>query len=248
MAFLAPSVTPWYPAPVPGGTAINPSLRRYSYNASAILDYDQYHVDLAALAASVDVGGRPKEQDGGPWSTDVKPVDRQANNSNASNSNGSDIISSDQAMSYSGPVWDHFYKATEFYNVKSLDVLSMSQAFDRLFIDNSFFMQYYLVNSAGYENGLCDDRCKQSQLCAIKNVKVPQLERCMKGVAEGVSGLFPPDGSVPALSIAVNMGIAFVSVSAVVFLLVLVLLNEEQKQVLRQKLRLLKGNDGYEQV
>ena len=61
VGFLAPSLTPWYPKPVPGGTAINPSLRLYSYNSTTLLDYTQYHLNLtkanehAVTDPSVDV-------------------------------------------------------------------------------------------------------------------------------------------------------------------------------------------------
>ncbi|CAL4095874.1 unnamed protein product, partial [Meganyctiphanes norvegica] len=53
VAFLAPSVTPWHASPVWGGTAINPSVRLYSYNTEHILDYTQYHLNLTIANSGV---------------------------------------------------------------------------------------------------------------------------------------------------------------------------------------------------
>ena len=46
VAFLAPSVTPWFPGRMYGGTAINPSIRLYSYDTQSVLDYTQFHLNL----------------------------------------------------------------------------------------------------------------------------------------------------------------------------------------------------------
>ncbi|KAF2359321.1 Calcineurin-like phosphoesterase domain ApaH type [Trinorchestia longiramus] len=46
VAFMAPSLTPWQANMTFGGTAINPSLRLYSYDSISILDYTQYHLNL----------------------------------------------------------------------------------------------------------------------------------------------------------------------------------------------------------
>ncbi|XP_018018528.1 acid sphingomyelinase-like phosphodiesterase 3b [Hyalella azteca] len=45
-AFMAPSLTPWQANQTFGGTAVNPSLRLYSYDSVSIMDYKQYLLNL----------------------------------------------------------------------------------------------------------------------------------------------------------------------------------------------------------
>lgn len=127
-------MTPWYPAPVPGGTAINPSLRLYSHDTADILDYTQYHLNLSEI---------PKEENGGM------------------------------------PDWKVFYHARASYGLDKLDVTNMAGLYKELSTNDSLFQQYYLRNSAGYNNGVCDIDCKLNHLCAIGHIKIEALNKCM---------------------------------------------------------------------
>lgn len=78
------------------------------------------------------------------------------------------------------PKWELFYEAREVYGLSSLDNLNMAGLYDRLVSDDTLFQKYYLINSAGYNNGLCDVECKKSHLCAIAHLKVKAVYNCMK--------------------------------------------------------------------
>ncbi|XP_076065315.1 acid sphingomyelinase-like phosphodiesterase 3b isoform X2 [Oratosquilla oratoria] len=149
VAFLAPSVTPWFPSMVPGGTAINPSIRLYSYNVSTIIDYKQYHLNLT-----------------------------KTNSKDETQKRIEDGLSTDKGS----PVWEEFYQARTKYNLESLDPDSIVQLYSRLIKDDKLFQEYYFLNSAGYDNGICDDQCKKGQICAIAHIKIDELDRCMDNV------------------------------------------------------------------
>ncbi|KAK7078099.1 Acid sphingomyelinase-like phosphodiesterase 3b [Halocaridina rubra] len=151
VAFLAPSVTPWYPAPVPGGTPINPSLRLFLYNSTTLLDYIQYNLNLTKAGIK------------------------------STNTNKEDKVSSDikKETLIGEPKWEKFYQARNFYGLKSLEVSSMIELYERLHVDDNIFQAYYLLNSAGYNHGKCNSTCRKTQLCAIGNVKIQDLNICM---------------------------------------------------------------------
>ncbi|XP_045616115.1 acid sphingomyelinase-like phosphodiesterase 3b [Procambarus clarkii] len=169
VAFIAPSVTPWYPAPVRGGTAVNPSLRLYFYNKTALLDYAQYHLNLTRA--------------NGPYSDNVY--------------RDQDIfVLNNVSVKYTGlerPVWELYYQATEAYGLKSLDVVNMKNLYEQLQLDDDLFQKYYLRNSAGFNNGLCDVTCKKHHACAIANIKIKDLNKCMGyHHFQGYRGRFKP--------------------------------------------------------
>ncbi|XP_068239183.1 acid sphingomyelinase-like phosphodiesterase 3b [Palaemon carinicauda] len=143
VGFLAPSVTPWYPAPVLGGTPVNPSLRLYSYNSSTLLDYSQFHLNLAKtykLPSSLSKIGRGLTNE---------------------------------------PEWEEFYRARKMFGLESLDPNSMAKLYQNLVNNDELFQTYYLLNSAGYNHGKCVGCCKRTQLCAIANIRIEDLNRCM---------------------------------------------------------------------
>lgn len=143
VGFLAPSVTPWYPAPVPGGTPVNPSLRLYSYNSSTLLDYTQFHLNLAKtykLSSSLSKIGKGLSKE---------------------------------------PEWEEFYQARKMFKLESLDANSMTKLYQNLVDNDELFQTYYLLNSAGYNHGKCVGCCKRTQLCAIANVRIEDLNHCM---------------------------------------------------------------------
>lgn len=149
MAFLAPSVTPWYPSTVLGGTAINPSIRLYEYNTSVIVDYTQYHLNLTRVNGEI---------------TEVDDSDQ-------------DQIPVKYELSQ--PQWELYYQARRTFGLQSLDAVSMTSLYDNLNSDDILFQKYYLINSAGYNNGICDSLCKKSHLCAIANVKIKNFSQCI---------------------------------------------------------------------
>lgn len=142
VGFLSPSVTPWYPAPVKGGTPVNPSLRLYSYNTTTLLDYTQYHFNLSDSNTQTE------------RSLNANEVSRE-------------------------PKWEEFYQVREMYGLESLDVKSMTKLYKMLVADDKLFQAYYLANSAGYNNGICDADCKKAQLCAMANIRIEDLKTCM---------------------------------------------------------------------
>nr|XP_053634735.1 acid sphingomyelinase-like phosphodiesterase 3b isoform X2 [Cherax quadricarinatus] len=154
VAFIAPSVTPWYPSTVPGGTSINPSLRLYSYNKTVLLDYSQYHLNLTKANG---------------------PSENVSSNQEAF---GLDDIHI-RGNRLERPEWEFYYQATKAYGLQSLDIVSMVNLYDQLQSDDNLFQKYYLRNSAGFNDGLCDEHCKKSHTCAIVNIKVKDLNRCM---------------------------------------------------------------------
>lgn len=76
------------------------------------------------------------------------------------------------------PKWELFYKARETYGLTSLDNLNMASLYDRLVGDDALFQRYYFINSAGYNNGLCDVNCKKNHLCAIAYLKAEAVFSC----------------------------------------------------------------------
>lgn len=155
MAFLAPSVTPWYPSAVPGGTAINPSLRLYYYNKSAVLDYSQYHLNLTLVNVSI---------------AEELPSNKDTTGLNNTSFKVAGLIR---------PKWELYYKARKSYGLKSLTAINMANLYEQLVSDNALFQKYYLRNSAGYNNGFCDMQCKRNHICAIAYTKIKDLRRCM---------------------------------------------------------------------
>lgn len=228
VAFLAPSVTPWYPKPVPGGTAINPSLRLYTHDTSDILDYTQYHLNLG------DLNDIPKEE------------------------NGSTVASK-------MPEWSVFYHARASYGLEKLDVTNMAGLYKELSTNDSLFQQYYLRNSAGYNNGVCDIDCKRNHLCAIGHIKIEDLNSCMgfndttpgPDTYESTTSLYPEpvqsfiledgspvsadnfddnsDGTSHLVIIMVALGMTLMVVLAVTLAAMLVIITLQRKSVLRRE-------------
>lgn len=147
VAFLAPSVTPWQASPVFGGTAVNPSLRLYSYTPTAIVDYFQYHFNLSKV---------------------ITPPDEAL------------TLSEESSPEDITPKWELFYAARETYGLSSLNILNMAGLYDRLAKDDALFQKYYFLNSAGYNNGLCDNSCKKNHLCAMAFLKNGAVFNCLK--------------------------------------------------------------------
>lgn len=98
------------------------------------------------------------------------------------------ITSPDDALNLTGestservtPEWELFYEARKTYGLSSLNILNMAGLYDRLARDDSLFQKYYFINSAGYNNGLCDASCKKNHLCAIAYLKVSAVFHCME--------------------------------------------------------------------
>ncbi|XP_071518802.1 acid sphingomyelinase-like phosphodiesterase 3b isoform X1 [Panulirus ornatus] len=155
VAFLAPSLTPWYPSPVPGGTAINPSLRLYYYNKSSLLDYTQYHLNLTL--------------------TDVSAAEELGSTKDITGLNSTSF----KVTGLVRPKWELYYKARKTYGLKSLSAVDMASLYKQLVSDDALFQKYYARNSAGYDNGLCDPQCKKGQVCAIAYAKIKALRKCM---------------------------------------------------------------------
>lgn len=149
VALLAPSVTPWH-ASVFGGTAINPSVRLYHYTPSEILDYFQYHLNLSQIISSPD----------GLLNTTA--------DSNPGAGNETEI-----------PKWELFYQAREAYGLSSLSTITMASLYKQLESNDTLFQKYYLFNSAGYNNGVCDSSCKKNHICAIAYLKIHDVVHCM---------------------------------------------------------------------
>ena len=149
-AFMAPSVTPWYPRSVEGGTGINPSIRLYKYNWLSIIDYVQYHLNLTKINSMVEF-------------CSVISINNSEN-------------VGDQCEI---PEFEEYYKASEFFNVKSLSVQDLIKSFDKLFKNESFFQTYYAINSAGYEPHYCDDTCRRNFLCTIIFLETSSLVHCL---------------------------------------------------------------------
>lgn len=76
------------------------------------------------------------------------------------------------------PKWELFYKARETYGLSSLDNLNIAGLYDRLVRNDALFQRYYFINSAGYNNGLCDDNCKKNHLCAMAYLKAKAVFNC----------------------------------------------------------------------
>lgn len=155
VGFLAPSVTPWQSSPLFGGTAINPSLRLYLYNKITLLDYNQYHLNLSKLNNTLHKGDLVKAK------------------------GAKDSVDSSHATGETVPTWELYYEASKMYGVTTLDYSNMSEVYEKLKANNSLFQEYYLMNSAGYNHGPCDSWCKKNQLCAIANLHITDLKRCM---------------------------------------------------------------------
>ena len=149
MALLAPSVTPWH-ASVIGGTAINPSVRLYSYTPSEVLDYFQYHLNLSKIITS--------------------PGDSL----NSINDTMFEGVNETQT-----PKWELFYQARETYGLSSLNPINMASLYKQLESNDTLFQKYYLYNSAGYNDGVCDSFCKKSHICAIAYLKMQDVIYCM---------------------------------------------------------------------
>ncbi|KAG0714622.1 Acid sphingomyelinase-like phosphodiesterase 3b [Chionoecetes opilio] len=73
---------------------------------------------------------------------------------------------------FSGP------KARETYGLSSLSPVNMANLHSKLKSNDTLFQTYYLLNSAGYNNGLCDSSCKKSHLCAIAYLKMQDVVNC----------------------------------------------------------------------
>lgn len=159
MAFLAPSVTPWFPSKVTGGTAINPSIRLYTYNRSTVLDYAQYHLNL----------------------TKVSDVAVAADTS----SEGTVVTDTVKTVEVGKPKWELYYHARNAYGLQSLSAVDMVSLFNRLSTDDNLFQQYYLMNSGGHNDSICDPQCRTYHLCSIANIKIKDLEICMENSQSG---------------------------------------------------------------
>lgn len=136
-------------ASVMGGTAINPSVRLYYYTPSEILDYFQYHLNLSKII---------------PPSGDIL---------------NTTSVSTPEAVEKGIPKWELLYQAQKTYGLSSLNTANMASLYTLLESNDTVFQKYYLLNSAGYNNGLCDPSCKKSHLCAIAYLKMPDVVHCM---------------------------------------------------------------------
>lgn len=150
VALLAPSVTPWH-APIMGGTAINPSVRLYYYTPSEVLDYFQYHLNLSKIMSL----------SGDILNTTSDSIPESVNETEI-------------------PKWELFYQAQKTYGLSSLNTVNMASLYTQLESNDTLFQKYYLLNSAGYNNGLCDLSCKENHLCAIAYLKMQDVVHCMK--------------------------------------------------------------------
>lgn len=80
----------------------------------------------------------------------------------------------------SGPQWEVYYRASDAYALSRLDATNMKQLLHNLKHDDKLFNEYYLRNSAGIDNGECNDICRLNQLCSIRYIRVKDLLQCTK--------------------------------------------------------------------
>jgi len=179
-----------------GGTAINPSLRLYSYDHESMLDYSQYHLNLTTANGGQEYPpmrrDEPSSQLVGDHSTlmDQEPhvieenglVTRELKSTDFKTRGLKFVIRDKASESTNQPEklnWEIYYKAREAYNLQRLDAVNMKSLLRRLQIDDKLFSEYYRRNSAGVDNGVCEGSCKKRQLCAIPNLKVKEMFTCM---------------------------------------------------------------------
>ncbi|RXG71911.1 Acid sphingomyelinase-like phosphodiesterase 3b [Armadillidium vulgare] len=160
VGFLAPSVTPWYPVLMAEGTAINPSLRLYDYSPNSIIDYHQYHMNLT-----------------------------EANKAKLIDSCSIEVNSDLKCSDASRGLWKEYYQATKAFGVTSVDVKGLREVFSKLSNNDSYFQAYYLRNSAGIQNGYCNETCKLNHLCAISHLKIQSLIHCLNSSHENTSDM-----------------------------------------------------------
>ncbi|KAL7639400.1 UNVERIFIED_CONTAM: hypothetical protein RMT77_009901 [Armadillidium vulgare] len=160
IGFLAPSVTPWHVTHVPAVTPINPSLRLYAYSPDSIIDYIQYHMNLT-----------------------------EANKAKLIDSCSIEVDSDLKCSDASRGLWKEYYQATKAFGVTSVDVKGLREVFSKLSNNDSYFQAYYLRNSAGIQNGYCNETCKLNHLCAISHLKIQSLIHCLNSSHENTSDM-----------------------------------------------------------
>lgn len=155
-----------------------------------------------------------------------------------------DIVDSSHVSKEDVPTWELYYVASKIYGVTTLDYNNMSEVYEKLKANNSFFQEYYIMNSAGYNHGPCNSWCKKNQLCAIANLHIKDIEQCMmqSDVHEGLyktvnlqgRGSFHlrPHGSSNFLIALVALSMILMVVLAITLAIMLVLLVVRKKQPL----------------
>ena len=82
-----------------------------------------------------------------------------------------------------GAPWRPEYRATEAYNLGGMGAGDLHGLLETMVTDEAMFDMYYLYNSVSYDRGRCEDRCKETHLCAISHVDYDDYDRCVGGHA-----------------------------------------------------------------
>ena len=171
VAFMAGSVTPvlWVKKIV----GVNPTIRLMEYNDDngILLDYSTYFLDLKSQIVQEKSNDTDET---GSGRTNAKFL----NSSISKRSDGEKDINGNESVY--DLHWEQLYSARQTYQLQDISAESMFEAYKKMVHqEGDIFSQYYKFNTGNNVIGNCDKSCRKNQLCAISNLVLKDLSKCL---------------------------------------------------------------------